>query len=49
MEIKPGRRLGSVDAYRGAVMFLMMAEVLHFCKVAGKFPGNAVWGFLCYH
>jgi len=47
--VKPGVRLGSVDAYRGVVMFLMMAEVLHFCKIAGNFPGNPVWGFLCHH
>ena len=27
----PTRRLASIDAYRGLVMFLMMAEVLRFC------------------
>ena len=26
----PTRRLGSIDAFRGLVMFLMMAEVLRF-------------------
>lgn len=36
-------RLVSLDAYRGAVMFLMMAEVFHFSKVSGAFPGNALW------
>ena len=46
---KPTGRLGSIDAYRGLVMFLMMAEVLHLCQVASQFPGNAVWGFLCHH
>ena len=28
------QRLASVDAYRGFVMFLMMAEVLRIAKVA---------------
>ena len=31
-------RLTSVDAYRGLVMFLMMAEVLNFCHVATARP-----------
>jgi predicted acyltransferase len=39
----------ALDAYRGWVMLLMMAEVLHLSKVAAAFPGNAVWGFLAYH
>ena len=43
------QRLGSIDAYRGLVRFLMMAEVLHFCKVSSAYPGNAIWSFLCYH
>jgi predicted acyltransferase len=36
----------AVDAYRGFVMVLMMAEVLQFANVAGSFPGNPVWQFL---
>src|SRR5437588_10494765 len=47
------RRLASIDAYRGLVMFLMMAEVLRFCAVASALPESApdkpVWKFLCYH
>ncbi len=42
-------RLASIDAYRGLVMFLMMAEVLEFCEVASKFPNNRLWEFLCRH
>jgi predicted acyltransferase len=42
-------RLVSLDAYRGFVMFLMMAEVLHLCRVAASLPGNAWWNFLCWH
>ena len=32
-------RLASIDAYRGFVMFLMMAEVLHLSRMAKAFPG----------
>jgi heparan-alpha-glucosaminide N-acetyltransferase len=42
-------RLASIDAYRGLVMFLMMAEVLRFCAVARKVPGNKLWELLCHH
>ncbi len=42
-------RLTSIDAYRGLVMFLMMAEVLRVCKVAAALPANAVWQVLCFH
>lgn len=45
----PGARLDSLDAYRGLVMLLMMAEVLRFCAVAGQRAGNKFWEFLCYH
>ena len=31
-------RLTSLDAYRGFVMFLMMAEVLAFCAVSRAIP-----------
>ena len=40
-------RVGSIDAYRGLVMFLMMAEVLHLCAVSDKVKG--VWATLCFH
>ena len=33
----------AVDAYRGFVMLLMMAEVLRFAQVAQAFPGNWIW------
>ncbi|WP_235905292.1 acyltransferase family protein [Tautonia marina] len=44
----PGR-LASIDAYRGLVMFLMMAEVMHFAGVAAAVPGSPFWDFLGYH
>ena len=42
-------RLTSLDAYRGFVMFLMMAEVLRLGQVARAFPGSAAWGFLAHN
>jgi heparan-alpha-glucosaminide N-acetyltransferase len=45
----PPSRVGSIDAYRGLVMFLMMAEVLRLCAVAAKVKGSDLWAFLCHH
>jgi heparan-alpha-glucosaminide N-acetyltransferase len=42
-------RLGSIDAYRGLVMFLMMAEVLELRQLARAFPESAFWKFLAWH
>ena len=42
-------RLTSMDAYRGFVMFLMMAEVLHMGRVASAFPDSGFWKFLDFH
>src|SRR5262249_43017134 len=39
----------AVDAYRGFVMFLMMAEVLRLAQVSRNFPGNPFWAFLAYN
>ncbi len=36
----------AVDAYRGLVMLLMMAEVLRFAKVAAAFPNSLFWHVL---
>jgi heparan-alpha-glucosaminide N-acetyltransferase len=43
---QPATRNIAVDAYRGFVMFLMMAEVLRLSRVAEAFPGNWFWSFL---
>jgi predicted acyltransferase len=42
-------RVVSVDAYRGLVMFLMMAEVLRFAEVARSYPGNWIWSILAFN
>lgn len=39
-------RLASMDAYRGFVMFLMMAEILHLSRVAAAHPDSFFWKFL---
>ena len=44
-----GARLASIDAYRGLVMLLIMAEVLSFCRVAKAIPTSSFWKFLCHH
>ena len=46
-EVAP--RLASIDAYRGFVMFLMMAEVLHLGQMAKTFKESSVWKSLAYH
>jgi predicted acyltransferase len=43
------QRLTSIDAYRGLVMLLMMAEVLAFGRIAAAFPDSAFWAFLDHH
>jgi len=46
---KPTNRLASIDAYRGFVMLLMMAEVLQVGRVAQAFPQSVFWQFLARH
>lgn len=40
------KRLVSMDAYRGLVMFLMMAEVLRLGAVSEAIPSSGFWRFL---
>src|SRR5260370_31736756 len=47
--IGPMPRSVALDAYRGFVMFLMMAEVLQLARVAGAFPGNWFLAILAYN
>ena len=39
----------AVDAYRGLVMLLMMAEVLNFAAVARAYPASLFWHILAYN
>lgn len=43
------QRVESVDAYRGFVMFLMLAEVLHLHVAARQFPDSSFWHWLSFH
>jgi heparan-alpha-glucosaminide N-acetyltransferase len=40
-------RLASIDAYRGFVMFLLLAEAFQLCNVAAAVPESSFWRFLC--
>ena len=42
-------RIAAIDAYRGFVMFLMLAEVLHLSEFAKKVDASPVLRFLGYH
>ncbi|HZJ39209.1 MAG TPA: DUF5009 domain-containing protein [Chthoniobacterales bacterium] len=46
---RPASRLASIDAYRGLVILLMMAEVLSYCAISQAVPDSGFWKFLCYH
>lgn len=43
------RRNTAIDAYRGFVMLLMMAEVLRFSEIAHAFPTSWFWRILSYN
>src|SRR5262249_20455342 len=45
----PTARLASIDAYRGLVMFLLLAEAMHLCSVSKKLPESDIWKTLCHH
>ncbi len=43
------QRLASLDVYRGAVMLLMLGEVLHFSRIAQALPESRLWAWLSFH
>ena len=43
------QRITSIDAFRGFVMFLMLAQVLQLPKVAKNFPDSEVWKLVAHH
>lgn len=47
-ETTPPRNV-SVDAYRGFVMLLMLAEVMQLTEIATHYPHNFVWQILDYN
>ncbi|HEY3761496.1 MAG TPA: DUF5009 domain-containing protein [Verrucomicrobiae bacterium] len=41
-------RVGSIDAFRGIVMLLMMSEVLDVGRIASTFPHSKFWALINY-
>jgi predicted acyltransferase len=44
-----GARVLALDGYRGFVMLLMMAEVLHLARVSAAYPGNLFWSIAAFN
>ena len=42
-------RLTSIDAFRGFVMFLMLAEAMRLWTLHTAFPASPVWAFVAFH
>jgi len=42
-------RIMSVDAFRGLVMFLMLAEALRLPSLRRAFPDSTFWSFVAFH
>jgi heparan-alpha-glucosaminide N-acetyltransferase len=42
-------RILSLDAFRGFVMFLMLAEAMHLMNVRRAFPGNRFWELVAFN
>jgi len=42
-------RLTSIDAFRGLVMFLMLAEVMRLWTVHDAFPSSRLWAFVAFN
>lgn len=42
-------RLGSLDAFRGTIMLLMLNEATRLPVVARSFPHSALWAFIAYN
>jgi heparan-alpha-glucosaminide N-acetyltransferase len=48
-KVAPVARLATLDAFRGLIMLLMMAEVMQFAEVARAWPESRLWAFLGFH
>ncbi len=45
----PKIRIASLDAFRGTVMTLMLAEVLRLPELAKAFPQSMIWGMVAFN
>jgi heparan-alpha-glucosaminide N-acetyltransferase len=42
-------RVAAIDAFRGLVMFLMLAEVMRLWTLSTAFPGSRFWAFVAFN
>ena len=42
-------RIAAIDAFRGLVMFLMLAEAMRLWTVSRAYPGSTFWAFVAFH
>jgi predicted acyltransferase len=47
--VSPVLRVPSIDAFRGLVMFLMLAEVMRLWKLHDAFPSSGLWAIVAYN
>jgi predicted acyltransferase len=45
----PVTRVASIDAFRGLVMFLMLAEVMHLWTLHDAFPSSTFWAIVAFN
>jgi heparan-alpha-glucosaminide N-acetyltransferase len=45
----PAGRVTSIDAFRGFVMFLMLAEAMRLWTLHDAFPGSRLWALVAYN
>src|SRR3954452_7986326 len=47
--VLPTTRITSIDAFRGFVMFLMLAEVMRLWTLHTAFPASRFWSIVAYN
>ena len=47
--VTPATRVLSIDAFRGLVMFLMLAEAMRLWTVSRAYPESGFWAFVAFH
>src|SRR5919198_1449212 len=47
--VLPTTRITSIDAFRGFVMFLMLAEAMRLWTLEAAYPGNTFWSLVAFN
>ena len=47
--VPPAARVPSIDAFRGLVMFLMLAEVMRLWTLHDAFPSSTFWAIVAFN